>query len=126
MKILNFVFKLNDKSRASLSTVLFTAICFMIIFSTASLYGNDLLQLKGLSNVNGLAKRQVHAKPFHTVVGNDVYRDLIIVKFGEGSDIRLRNGQLTKDIGQLHKILAKYKLNNISRLFSRTEQEVGV
>ncbi len=128
--------------KTCLSIILVAAICSFTILHSENSYGDFFLP-PGLpngngafpvpppgkpKNENGLIKRVVPLKPTHTVVGPGVYRNLITVKFSEGSDIRLRGGRLTSlrgaDIGALHRVLALHKVSKIGRLFGRPEPDL--
>lgn len=76
-----------------------------------------------------LQPRDVPDKPEHTALDLDTFTGIIIVKFIEGADIRLRNGKLvsvsTGAIAELDQIFARFPLEKIERLFTQPEDEIA-
>ncbi len=72
--------------------------------------------------------RQVHSKPLHTLIVAGQSRDVVHVKFAEGSSLTLRNGTIT-DSGMgsypgLESVLSTYPLAAAQRLFSEPEADM--
>ena len=90
--------------------------------------GTNAFSFSDKGQGNEIVNRKVPNKPFHTVIGEGVSRERIVVKFVEGSDIRLRNEKLTSlkgiDLANLHNIFTNYKFSKIYRLFSRPEEDL--
>ena len=116
----------KSPSRSLLSvTALFALIYFVIAVSPDSVHGSNRFRNPLKREV--LTDRKLPEKPFRTVVGEGVRRDSIVVKFSEGTDIRLRDGRLISlrghDLGELRALLAQYRILEIRRAFVRPEQE---
>lgn len=75
-----------------------------------------------------LVPRTVPTKPAHTTIGPGESRQVIIVKFREGSRIRLRYGVLISlgddDVESVLTVLEQYSVDSIERLFDRPEEDL--
>ncbi len=74
-----------------------------------------------------LVPRVAPAKPAHTVIGPGVYPNLVVVKFVEGSKVRLRNDSLinqgSENLTPATDILLQYPGVKVERLFTRPEDD---
>lgn len=72
-----------------------------------------------------LKPRWTPPKPKHTIIAATDQRDCITVKFIEGSQVRLRDGELISqsgvDLTDFKAVIQRSKVKSISRLFSRPE-----
>ncbi|MBT3231549.1 MAG: S8 family serine peptidase [Calditrichaeota bacterium] len=95
----------------SSGTRIFFVVCILIAVS--------------LNAFAALKPRWTPPKPKHTTIGSTDQRECITVKFIEGSQVRLRDGHLISLIGtdltDFKSIIARSKVKNISRLFTRPE-----
>ncbi|MEK6776778.1 MAG: MopE-related protein [bacterium] len=78
---------------------------------------------------NGLVKRAVPMKPAHTRITDHVYRDKIVLKFVEGSKVRLRGKELVSlgddNLEDVYRVLRREPTLKVKRLFSRPEEELA-
>lgn len=86
------------------------------------------LSATGAPEGSGNRVRKVPPKPVHTVINSNVNPNLIVVKFVEGSGIRLRDGRLTTlsaaDLSALDSFNQALSQGNWKRLFERSEHEL--
>lgn len=103
---------------------LFVLGLFLTVYSGSS-YGDDRADPFELKE---LIKRKLPDKPVHTIVEEGATQDAIIVKFIEGTDVRLRNGKLISlrghDLATLRATLAQHRVLELNRLFDSNEQEL--
>ncbi|MDQ1624935.1 MAG: hypothetical protein QOJ49_433, partial [Actinomycetota bacterium] len=75
-----------------------------------------------------LAPRLAGVKPLHTKVFPGQSRDVVRVKFVEGSGVRLRAGRIVsvtgRDLGAVHSVLAG-ALASVEPVFSMSEQQLS-
>jgi len=75
-----------------------------------------------------LEPRALPTKPAHTVIGPGVFPNLVVVKFVEGSIVRLRQDKLVnRGIGNLSPVsdlLSRFPGVEVQRLFSRSEADL--
>jgi len=76
-----------------------------------------------------LKPRAVPDKPEHTQVDPLLFGGGIVVKFIEGSNVRLRNGKLTSlsnsPMEDVNKLFDQYPLTGIERQFTQPEEEIA-
>ncbi len=76
-----------------------------------------------------LKPRDLPDKPEHTEIGPLTFGGIIVVKFSEGSDVRLRNGKLVSlsnaSVEDVNQLFDQYPLSNIERQFTQPEQEIA-
>jgi hypothetical protein len=72
---------------------------------------------------------EVPDKPEHTALDLETFTGIIIVKFVEGADIRLRNGKLvslsTGEVSELDQLFTSFPLESIERLYTQPEDEIA-
>lgn len=77
---------------------------------------------------NNLSPRFVTTKPVHTKIMDWQSREVIQVKFVEGSTYRLRNGNITTlrsdPLGGIKAVLQDHPVRQIERLFTLSEEEI--
>jgi hypothetical protein len=77
-----------------------------------------------------LKPRWVPPKPEHTEIRDKWRKDLIVVKFVEGSKVRLRNNRLVsltgKDLSSVYRILEKWPNLMVKRVFTRPEEDLDL
>ncbi len=86
-----------------------------------------LTLLISISTLYGALKpRWTPPKPVSVTVSANDYRDCITVKFIQGSDIRMRNDNLTSlngyDLKPFEDVISRFRVLSITRLFSRPER----
>jgi hypothetical protein len=79
---------------------------------------------------NNLSPRSVPAKPAHTQIMEWQSREVIQVKFVEGSTYRLRNGDITTlrsdPLNRMQAVFQDHPVKQIERLFTLPEDEIQV
>ena len=80
------------------------------------------------ASASPLSERAAEIKPHHTPITEHVQKDSIIVKFKEGTQVRLREGRHVSlrgaDLSAFHALLKNYPGICVHRLFSRTEEDL--
>ncbi|BAV33895.1 hypothetical protein SCL_1590 [Sulfuricaulis limicola] len=75
-----------------------------------------------------ISQRHAPIKPQHTQVAGQVQKDRIVVKFNEGTTVRLRGKQLKSlagaDLAAFNTLLQNYPGTTVQRLFSRPEPDL--
>lgn len=112
-------------------SVLIIMICFLTFTTlpfaeTAEvIYGNEAEGMAPAPGVDTLKPRIAPAKPVHTPVGPGVHPNLVVVKFVEGSKVRLRNNELVNlasgDLSPALSLLSQFPGVTVERLFTRPE-----
>lgn len=76
-------------------------------------------------SVHALIPRATFTKPVRTTIRDCDRWDLLVVKFNEGTGVRLRDGQFVSknntDVSEIHQLLKIYPDVRIARLFQRPE-----
>lgn len=85
------------------------------------------LSIVWLQSALALTPRVTFEKPSRAVIRDSERWELLVVKFTEGSGIRLRNGELVSrtdaDLSELDELIKLYPDVRIARLFSRSEAD---
>jgi hypothetical protein len=75
-----------------------------------------------------LKPRLVPQKPLHTEIDVGTFSGVIVIKFIEGSDIRLRYGKLVSlsngSVDELDELFARFPLDALERQFSQPEDQL--
>ncbi|MCJ7722708.1 MAG: hypothetical protein MUP03_01100 [Anaerolineales bacterium] len=76
-----------------------------------------------------LKPRLVPQKPLHTEIDMGTFSGVIVIKFVEGSDIRLRAGKLVSlsngSVDELDELFARFPLDALERQFSQPEDQLA-
>ncbi len=116
---------MTHNPRNLLSGIVIRFLLLVSFFALAPSTGSAAPDKPQVKNAQALIHRIAPTKPGHTLLTDAVYHDQIVVKFREGTRIRLRNKVLKalngKNLAQLHDMLDKHGRPRVSRLFSRSE-----
>ncbi|MCK4707445.1 MAG: hypothetical protein KAU21_02425, partial [Gammaproteobacteria bacterium] len=117
--------------------LLVVVVCIASIFWTDVSAGeldqktiNQPVETTSIHGAASLKPRWTQAKPLKTTLKPWHDQNRVIVKFAEGSQIRLRSGGLVslngRDLGQLTSVFAKHRIktNGLRRYFTRPEQSL--
>ena len=76
-----------------------------------------------------LKPRLVPQKPLHTEIDMGTFSGVIVIKFVEGSDIRLRAGKLVSlssgSVDELDELFVRFPLDALERQFSQPEDQLA-
>jgi hypothetical protein len=84
--------------------------------------------LPGSNPTPALAPREIPEKLGHTAIDPGAFTGMVIVKFVEGSDVRLRNGKLVSSVArldELDQVLTLFPVDQIERQFAQDEDQIA-